>query len=65
MHNSISKKKGSLGPFFSSVEHTRKVKGMNILKLLTASFLAVMLSFPVYAGEAKDKVKVGFIYVNS
>ena len=36
---------------------------MNILKLITASFLAVMLSFPVYAGEAKDKVKVGFIYV--
>ena len=36
---------------------------MNILKILTASFLAVMLSFPVYAGEAKDKVKVGFIYV--
>ena len=36
---------------------------MNILKLITASFLAVMLSMAFHAGEAKDKVKVGFIYV--
>ena len=36
---------------------------MKLIKLLTATMIAVVTAFSVYAGEAKDKVKVGFVYV--
>ncbi len=36
---------------------------MKLIKLLTATILAVTMAFSVHADEPKDKVKAGFIYV--
>ena len=36
---------------------------MNLLKLIAASLVAVSLGMSAFAGEAKEKVKVGFVYV--